>query len=159
MKRPSPSLLLFVLVAGALSPGCGDHAQPTDDAAAQPSPASEMSPRPAEGGAQAEVVLDADLFTKHGPFSVGFQRHETSYAPLEQADLRTLRVVIWYPTNASEGEPGLYADLLPREEVFFNAPPALDAPAPVLIFTHGSIAVAEQSWFFAEFFAFWAVAR
>ncbi|MBH24123.1 MAG: hypothetical protein CMH57_06660 [Myxococcales bacterium] len=94
-----------------------------------------------------------EQYTEPGPYGIGFQRHEMSYTPEGAQEPRTLRVVFWYPTTATDGELGQYADLLPREGVFLNAPVAVDEAAPVLVFTHGSSAIAEQSWFMAEFFA------
>ncbi|MEO1266666.1 MAG: alpha/beta fold hydrolase [Myxococcota bacterium] len=98
-------------------------------------------------------TLTVEQFSEPGPYNIGFQRHEADYTPDGQEELRTVRIVIWYPTEAQSGEPAEYADLLPREGVFTDARVALQSPAPVLVFTHGSTAIAEQSWFMAEYFA------
>ncbi len=67
---------------------------------------------------------------------------------------RELPGIIWYPTNATSGEPIYYQDLIRRDNVFENAPVAEeDAPYPLMVFSHGNGGVAEQSWTLTEYLA------
>ncbi len=142
MKR---ALVMMVLWMGAVHlMGCTQDAD-DERAAIQPDTDANNDTSP---GAQEPLPIDGP-----GAFNVGFQRHEFQYTPAGQEALRTIRVVIWYPTEDTEGEDAYYGDLLPREGIFDGASVALNAPAPVLIFSHGSQAVAEQSWTTMEFYA------
>ncbi|MCA9542912.1 MAG: hypothetical protein KC613_00935, partial [Myxococcales bacterium] len=99
--------------------------------------------------------------TAPGPFAVGVHRGELTYQPPGLDEPRTLELVWWYPTTATEGDRVRYAGLIVRPQVLGGVPPAeLDGGAPVLIFSHGSQAMPEQSYFFTEYLAShgWVVA-
>lgn len=85
-----------------------------------------------------------------GPYYVGYAQLEASYTPAGMEEARTLRLAVWYPTNDTEGEDSFYRDLLPREGIWTDAAPA-EGPFPLLMFSHGSRAFAEQSAFLTEF--------
>ena len=94
--------------------------------------------------------------TEPGPYRVGYRKMTpTVYVPDGQsdADARELRTVVWYPTRATEGDPTRYMALFARPEVLGGAPLGVDAPAPLLLFSHGNASFAEQSFFFTEFMA------
>ncbi len=89
-----------------------------------------------------------------GPWRVGYRTESITYAPADGSPERTLRVVYWYPTEATEGDEVLYAGLLPAAGVLGDAPIADAAgPLPRLVFSHGNTAFAEQSHFFTAWLA------
>ncbi len=87
-----------------------------------------------------------------GPYSVGYRTMDVTYTPEGFTDPRTIKVAIWYPTEASSGDAAVYFDLVTREDVLLEATPAA-GPHPVLAFSHGNGGVAEQSYFMTERFA------
>ncbi len=109
------------------------------DAATDAGPIPDASPEPA-------APLDAP-----GPFGVGYREESLTYqSPLGE---RTLRIAVWYPTHDTDGFTARYASLIFRDDVWDHAAPALDGPAPLMLFSHGSQGIAEQSYFLTEFFA------
>lgn len=87
-----------------------------------------------------------------GPFAVGYREIEVTYEPAGGTGERTIRLAVWYPA-LPEGEAVSYLDTIERPEVFRDAPPALPGPLPVLLFSHGHLSFAEQSFFLTERFA------
>ncbi len=163
------SLGLTALALLALS-ACGDDPSGADAAPAEPEAAPEATPEgepeaepeaepEGEPEPEPEPEAEAEVLppepwdpTQPGFYGVGYRAEEISYAPPGQDEPRTLRVVTWYPTLDKEGEKAVYGGILPRDGVFEGASVAIDAPAPVLVFSHGSTSFAEQSFFMTEFF-------
>lgn len=87
-----------------------------------------------------------------GPWYVGYRQLETTYQPPGFDEPRTLRLAVWYPTPDTTGARSFYRDLLPRDGIWADAS-AAPGPFPVLMFSHGSTAFAEQSVFLTEFMA------
>lgn len=154
MKRAT-----FVAVVGLLSACSGPTATPAgagangDDATLTDGPDASM-PAPEVGvepdGAPAPPELHP-VFAR-GPYNVGHRRMEVTYdAKLEPN--RTLKLVVWYPTLDTEGRPGTYLVSYSRREVFSDASVAIEGQAPVLVFSHGNSALAEQSYYMTEFWA------
>lgn len=85
-----------------------------------------------------------------GHYPVGYTTGELTYQA-EGVGERTLRLAYWYPTfdEVGRGNYVVYA----RPEVHADARPAFDSPLPVLVFSHGSSGLAEQSFFMTEYFA------
>ncbi len=98
------------------------------------------------------ALVDPRPIVDPGPFFVGYRQLEATYQPPGQEEPRTLRLAVWYPTEAVTGERSFYRDLIPRDGIWADAPPA-EGPFPVLMFSHGSRAFAEQSVFLTEFLA------
>lgn len=98
--------------------------------------------------------------TAPGPYRVGFIVRNVTYQAEGVEEPRTLRLAIWYPTLDTEGHQAVYYNLINRPEALKNASVALSEPAPLLVFSHGNAAMAEQSYFMTEFFAShgWVVA-
>ncbi len=115
---------------------------------------------PLHDAAPPDAITDPDaapppepiVYDAPGPSAVGFRIDEITYeAPGRGA--RTLRLTAWYPTKEPNDEAGRYATLITRAGVHAEAPPAITADTPVLVFSHGNQGVAEQSWFLTEHFA------
>lgn len=87
-----------------------------------------------------------------GFFRVGYTTESITYQP-PFGEPRTIRVAFWYPTLDATGTPPRYSNILLRREAFLDATPALEQPAPVLMFSHGNMGLAEQNYTMAEFFA------
>lgn len=91
-----------------------------------------------------------------GPYNVGYTRRFITYTPLGKTEPREIRIAMWYPTRDADGNNSKYAGLFLREEAFNNASVANDPwleKMPLLVFSHGNAALAEQSYFMTEFFA------
>lgn len=98
-----------------------------------------------------------------GPYEVGYTEREITYNPRGQDEPRTLRVAIWYPSfvgEQGEYQYAVYFDVFRRTEVLAEVPVAVDEPMPMLVFSHGNAALAEQSYFMTENYAShgWVVA-
>ena len=123
------------------SPGEPDTPDAIDGEVAEPDPEPEPLP---------EMPWSVE---EAGFYGVGYRAFEVEYMPEGAEEPRSLRLAIWYPTRDREGEPPKYMDILPREGVIDGASVALEAPAPLLVFSHGHRSFAEQSFFMTEFFA------
>lgn len=126
------------------SPDAGADAQvdpPDADSDAGQDPASTLPERP--------WAVDAP-----GYYKVGFTEREVTYQARGQDEPRTLRLAIWYPTFVDdEGPYAEYFGLFRRQAVRADVPVAVDEPMPLLVFSHGNAALAEQSYFMSENFA------
>lgn len=92
------------------------------------------------------IALESDV-NDVGPYQVGYREREIVYGE------RTLRLALWYPTEATSGRVVSYLDALERPGVYENAPALEREDLPVLVFSHGNTSFAEQSFFLTEFFA------
>ena len=88
-----------------------------------------------------------------GPFSIGYRVLEVDYTPPLTETTRSLRVVIWYPTDQREGEYAVYPLFSNRRTSFLNAPHAFSHPAPLLLYSHGAKVFPEMGAFMSEYFA------
>ena len=99
-----------------------------------------------------------------GPYTVGFRTLEATYVPDGMSEPRSIVISLWYPSRQLTGPAPVYSNLVIRDgegvKVFQDARLALDAPAPLLVFSMGHTGFAEQSFFMTEFFAShgWVVA-
>jgi predicted dienelactone hydrolase len=98
---------------------------------------------PPDAAPQAAVTGD-------GPFHVGYRALEVTYTPQTFDTPRTLKVSVWYPTDATSGKPAQYDLFIERDAIFADAAPAGDAPYPVLFFSHGNGGMPQQNWSMAE---------
>lgn len=118
---------------------------------------AEPSSAPADTAA-VPVDLSTQL-TGLGPSAVGYREEEVDYLEPGTGAERTLRLALWYPTDATEGQEVRYQGL-------FEAPGVLGAVAPspgahpVVVFSHGHQGFAENSSFLAVHLAShgWVVA-
>jgi predicted dienelactone hydrolase len=121
------------------------------DAASDPADVAD-----AEGSALLDPV-DApstlEALSVAGPFGVGFRQAELSYAAPLEDEPRSLRVFVWYPTQATSGATPRYNGLFPARGIFRDAPPAARGDLPVMIYSHGHRGFAETSAFLMEHFA------
>ena len=102
-------------------------------------------------GSDADEIVYPSVFER-GPYNVGHRRFQVTYdAALEPG--REIKLVVWYPTLDTEGRAGTYLVSYSRREVFADATVAIEDEAPVLLFSHGNSALAEQSYFMTEFWA------
>jgi predicted dienelactone hydrolase len=93
-----------------------------------------------------------DTLTAPGPHAVGYRASSVTYdEPLTGA--RTLRLAVWFPTDATSGGSASYLNGA------IEAPDVLDDPAPtagvhpVVLFSHGHQGFAENSSFLMEHLA------
>ncbi len=135
------------IAADAAGAGASDGAVEGDGA-----PATEDA---AVADALAPDALAPDAAPPSGPpYAVGYRQSSVTYASVPDGD-RTLRLVYWYPAAAgSEGDaPRYFRGLVRRPGILTDAPLAAGGPFPVLLFSHGSGGIAEQSFFLTEAFA------
>lgn len=138
MSSTKRLILAVLLVAFALS-ACS-----SDDDAAPDTTAADTTTAPT-GDAADDGADDAPAPDEPGPFPVG-RRTETATDP-ERGD-RSLTVEVWYPA-AAEGEPSPY-ELIPGVEFpaglsTVDAEPSPDGPFPVVVFSHGSGGLRQQT--------------
>ena len=158
MRALFPILLLLLIACaqndveqgGTSEPEMGTPDVVPDVLPDAPSPDAEPAAEPDAEPMLPDMPWDP---TEPGFYGVGFRSGEIEYVPFGATEARPLRVVVWYPTLDEEGETASYGGLLPREGIYDGASVAIDAPAPVLVFSHGSTSFAEQSFFMTEFFA------
>lgn len=130
---------------------------PTQDASADDSRDEGMELMDEEqdlGPTELEIPPGPWDISTPGPYNAGFDTTEITYEAAPGARSRTLRVAIWYPTRAFKGRTAArYAGLIVRPEGKLEAPIEPRGRFPVLLFSHGNAALAEQSFFLTEYFA------
>jgi predicted dienelactone hydrolase len=85
-----------------------------------------------------------------GPWRVGYREVSITYVGAQPDAPRALRVALWYPTQDESGEASAYLlGRLQRPEIFADAGLALGR-FPLVVFSHGSGGVAEQSAYLTE---------
>jgi len=88
-----------------------------------------------------------------GPTSIlGFRSETVEYIPSTRNEVRQIPIHFWYPAAEPTETTALYK-FFPRDDVFMNAPVALEPGAPVLLFSHGRRGFGEYSYFICEYFA------
>ena len=159
-KTLIPCFIAASLVATACSGG-DDGAANNADPADMSSPAQDMP----EGDApDRDAPVDEDMregvdplslsVTDDGPFQVGWRTYEHTYQPRPDGPERTITVNLFYPTEATDGAPARYFDLLADRTAFRDAPLADSiydgGTYPVQLHSHGhtGYAGAEGPWLF-----------
>ena len=89
---------------------------------------------------------------ERGQHRVGFRERNVEYTPFGVEPTRKIRVAVWYPTADTDGDPVEYVGIPAGDDVFAIAKPS-GTDLPVMVFSHGNISFAEQSYFLAEHFA------
>ncbi|MCB9727632.1 MAG: hypothetical protein H6744_16815 [Deltaproteobacteria bacterium] len=97
-----------------------------------------------------EARVDAE-----GPFHVGYRTWEHTYTPPGTDEPRTIRLHVWYPTEATTGDHPTYYAFFEDEDALLNAPaaPPLDATYPVHVHSHGHQGFGGTSSFLMRRFA------
>lgn len=117
---------------------------------------AEVEPEPDSDAAvpDAEPPVDPiEALLAPGPHGVGFRLEEVVYTtPVDDTE-RRLRTAFWYPSDAEDGVPARYLGVVARPDVWVDAAPSDLSEIPLLVFSHGSGGLAEQSWFLVEYFA------
>lgn len=108
----------------------------------------ERAPATDANGASHDGGVDVSVDT----YRVGYRKGSLSYAPADGSGERALRLAFWYPTTDTSGAPVRYLNFIDAPDVLGDAAPA-GGPAPVVVFSHGNNAYAEQSAFFTEMLA------
>jgi len=92
-----------------------------------------------------------------GPHRVGYTNFQLTYDSLNGVgDNRTVKVHVWYPTDATEGETVLYDFLAVDDIALGQAPPRLPAAGagyPLLVHSHGHMAFGTVSYTLMDYFA------
>jgi predicted dienelactone hydrolase len=104
----------------------------------------------ADTGSPADAALTLDGVGQPGPHAVGFRVEELTYESL--AGPRSLRLAIWYPTEAGSGEDVRYNGILEAPGVLGDAPPSAGS-FPLHVYSHGHQGYAEASGFWMEHLA------
>ena len=77
-----------------------------------------------------------------GPYRVGHRTLVVSYLPVATGEPREIPLQLWYPTEATSGEPVLYLDAFTDDDALGSAPlaAALDGRSlPLHVHTHGNL--------------------
>ena len=128
-------------------------ADATDDDGAD-EPPDQVEDETSQEPTQLEIPEGPWDISKPGPYNAGFDTAEITYEAAPGQRARTLRVAIWYPTRALRGRTAArYAGLIVRPEGKLEAPIEPEGTFPVLLFSHGNAALAEQSFYLTEYFA------
>lgn len=113
-------ILLCVAVLGACNPS-DDQTGDTDDTDV-PDPTTAEAWR--------------DQLAADGPYHVGFREISVTYVDL-LGESRTLRVDVWYPTDATTGEEAAYLGGAIAAPGVFAEPTVAPGSFPLVIFSHG----------------------
>jgi predicted dienelactone hydrolase len=128
-----------------------DASLPDSQETADISAESDVDVPQTDAGGDVEVVPEPGA---PGPYRVGHREETLTYDANDGSGPRSIRLVTWYPTEATTGDEVVYASLIPAAaEILGGAPPADIGPRPIVIFSHGNGSIAEQSYFFTEFLA------
>ena len=95
-------------------------------------------------GSSNEPAVDV---TVRGSYNVGQQSTTITYQPKGIDEERSLRLVIWYPTNETDGVEPLWGDAL------LDVAPIAEGDFPVLVYSHGTSSFAECAYDLAEHYA------
>lgn len=89
-----------------------------------------------------------------GPYTIGFRVDSITYDAKPDAQPRTLKVVVWFPSMQTRGtRRAKYLGAINRPGIWTDVPVKDGAPMPVLVFSHGNGSLGEQNYFMAERFA------
>ena len=113
------------------------------------------------GGDEGNVVSDLNANPlERGPAHVGYRSETFTYQAPMSSDPRSLRVALWYPSEAESGRGEAIYPLFSPDQAEAGARPAFSGQAPLLVYSHGAKVWPEMGSFMAEFFAShgWVVA-
>jgi predicted dienelactone hydrolase len=141
---PTKRVIVALTLVLAIVAGCGDD--DGDDTSSDPTAAETPGAGTATTGTDVEASDgDAPAPDEPGPFAVGRRTETVTDAGRED---RTLTVEVWYPA-AEEAEPTAY-ELIPGVEFAselstLDAEPSTEGPFPVVVFSHGSGGLRQQT--------------
>lgn len=147
---PGPRLLALIVAPLLVLAACGDddtEATPTTTAPADATeePSATEADEPSEDDEATEDTPPAPPGEEPGPYAVGRQTQQVTDPAREG---RALTVEVWYPADTA-AEPSPY-ELIPG--VAFDADlstvgsaPSSDGPFPLVVFSHGSGGLRQQS--------------
>lgn len=105
------------------------------------------------GAADPPEDFERGILDAPGPHGIGYRESSVTYVPRDESASRTLRLAIWYPTDATRGNASTYNNMVDRPQVFQDASLSASGHFPVMVFSHGMTGFAEVSYFLAEHFA------
>ena len=111
-------------------------------------PAASLAPMPVG-------TPTAQRFEESGPWSIGFRETEIEYST-PRGDVRKMRLLLWYPVDGASNssvEAAFVGGLVIRSDIYVEGNPPSDNLFPLLVFSHGSQGLAEQSFYLSEHFA------
>lgn len=100
---------------------------------------------PDDSAAPTDIVAE---LTEPGPWNVGYRQSSVTYDS-EWEPGRTLRLALWFPTEATSGGDAAYLDGALEAEGVLDDPPPISGTLPVVVFSHGHQGYAENSSFLA----------
>ena len=181
MRRHTAALSLLSLAVACGGDG-GDDSADTADVGAEDSSGGDVQPDLAENDAATDeegsgadttpepdtqpdagddtATEDADAppdpvaaLAVRGPHNVAYRSVPITYERPDGRGERAIRLAVWYPTNDEPGRPPMYFGIFRRPGIVADGAPALDAPAPTMIYSHGHLGYPESSGDFVEQFA------
>ncbi|MEE2785910.1 MAG: hypothetical protein VX589_01125 [Myxococcota bacterium] len=133
----------------------GVACEPSEDTGVTPLPANMSAGSLSPSSQSMEPAGGSSSFDTPGPWPVGFRETEIEYNT-PRGDVRRMRLLVWYPVVDVQMRPieaafvgGLYI----REGVYVAGSPPDGQRFPLMVFSHGSQGLAEQSFFLTEHFA------
>ncbi len=105
---------------------------------------------PVGGDSAAPPVDVVARLTARGAYSVGYVEDAVTYAA--PTGERTLRLALWYPSEATSGASASAGLYVAGDEVYAD-PPVASGRFPVAVFSHGHQGYAENSGFLMEHLA------
>ncbi|MDZ7675295.1 MAG: prolyl oligopeptidase family serine peptidase [Acidimicrobiales bacterium] len=146
MLRRHLRRFLFTILAATVLVACGGSDEEAEPTTTEP----EATVDDSTGGERTDESVDADAVDtpapdQPGPYAVGRRTEQVVDA---NRDDRALTVEVWYPA-ADAGETTPY-ELLPgvtftSDLSTVDAPPSGDGPFPLVVFSHGSGGLRQQS--------------
>ncbi|MEE2787036.1 MAG: hypothetical protein VX589_06825 [Myxococcota bacterium] len=147
--------VLLVVIAGCGASDGGTSSISAPSGGEQGTPSTVVDPcDPIDFDSAVESTVGVDMSR------VGYLDRMVTYTPTVRSESRTLPLHIWYPTDETTGKPSLYQTVFERPNIFADASVAVQADAPIMIFSHGRRGFGQYSFFLAEYFAArgWVVA-
>jgi predicted dienelactone hydrolase len=146
---------LAALTGLAVIAACGDDAASRPDAIADVPSSFDTTPDADPDDATVPAtLLDNDLRLP-GPFRVGYRTFDHTYTPPD-GPARTIRIHLWYPTEATSGPNPTYAGIFEDTDAIVDAPlapPVESAGYPLHVHSHGHLGFAATSSFMMRHFA------
>lgn len=103
--------------------------------------------------ATADAPATVDELGAPGPYAVGYRQEEVAYTD-PAGEPRTLRLALWWPTDAASGAEAAYWNgAVPAGPGVYADAAVATGPFPLAVFSHGHQGYAENSSFLMEHLA------